>query len=140
MRNNYDYIIGIDTGVKTGFAVWNSKNKKLDKVETTNIHRVILDIARSRANYIDMLIRIEDARLRKWVQGGREKLQGVGSVKRDAKIFEDMCKELGIDYELVPPKNNKTKLSAAAFKAITKWEGRTSEHSRDAAMLVFGYN
>ena len=30
------------------------------------------------------------------------------------------------------------KLDAAAFKRLTSWQGRTSEHGRDAAMLVWG--
>ena len=36
------------------------------------------------------------------------------------------------------PKDNKTKLNADQFSRITKWEGRTNEHGRDAAMLIFG--
>lgn len=45
----------------------------------------------------------------------------------------------GIPFELVAPKNNKTKVSADYFKKLTGWEGRTNEHERDCAMLVFGY-
>lgn len=41
--------------------------------------------------------------------------------------------------EMVPPKNNKTKLDATKFKQITGWKERTNEHGRDAAMLCFGY-
>ena len=39
---------------------------------------------------------------------------------------------------MVHPKNNRTKLCAQLFAKYTKYEARTSEHSRDAAMLVFG--
>lgn len=81
---------------------------------------------------------IEDARQRKWFgHSGREKLQGAGSVKRDSRIWEDWCREQGLQYRMVPPKNNRTKLSAAQFRALTKWHGKTSEHARDAACLVF---
>ena len=44
----------------------------------------------------------------------------------------------GIDFEAVPPKNNKTKMTAEAFERMTGWKGRTNEHGRDAAMLVYG--
>lgn len=82
---------------------------------------------------------IEDARQRKWFgNAGREKLQGAGSVKRDSQIWEDWCMEQGFQYRMVAPKNNCTKLSSAQFKTLTKWVGKTSEHSRDAALLVFG--
>lgn len=82
---------------------------------------------------------IEDARQRKWFGNtGRERLKGAGSVCRDASIWEGWCKEQGLQYRMIAPKNNRTKLSAAQFKALTKWQGNTSEHSRDAAILVFG--
>ena len=32
----------------------------------------------------------------------------------------------------------KLKMDAKAFLAYTKYQGKTSEHSRDAAMLVYG--
>jgi hypothetical protein len=86
-----------------------------------------------------IFVRFEDARLRKWFgNAGREKLQGAGSIKRDCVIWNDFLTRKQIPFEAVAPKNNKTKLSSKAFKEITKYEGKTSEHSRDAAMLVFG--
>nr|DAU07334.1 MAG TPA: resokvase [Caudoviricetes sp.]DAU90445.1 MAG TPA: resolvase [Caudoviricetes sp.] len=133
--------IGIDTGVHTGFAVWHSDTKYLAEVSTMTITqamervKMISDI-RGKDN---IRLFIEDARQRKWFgNAGREKLQGAGSVKRDSRIWEDWCREQGLQYRMVAPKNNRTKLSAAQFKALTKWQGNTSEHSRDAAILVFG--
>lgn len=95
-------------------------------------------------NAKEVFVRVEDARKRKWVpwqeneKAERGKREGAGSVKRDAIIWEDYLEELGVDYEMVAPKDNKTKLTAEAFKAVTKHDGITSEHARDAAMLVFG--
>jgi hypothetical protein len=132
-----DLLIGIDTGVNTGFAVYSPKEKRLKSVETLAIHDAILKLMELHSTH-RIKVRIEDARLRKWVLGGREKLQGIGSVKRDAKILEDMCKDKGIPYEMVAPKNNKTNLTAAYFTKLTGWVGRTSTHARDGAMLVFG--
>ncbi|MBD8008286.1 hypothetical protein [Acinetobacter pecorum] len=80
---------------------------------------------------------IEDARKRTWFTGGKEKAQGVGSVKRDAQIWEDWCIEQEFNYIMVHPKANATKTKADLFKKITGWTGRTNEHARDAAMLVF---
>ena len=39
----------------------------------------------------------------------RKRLQGVGSVKRDATIWEDYLTELGVEFEMVAPKRNITK-------------------------------
>ena len=37
------------------------------------------------------------------------------------------------------PKRNITKMSQEYFKQLTGWKKQTNEHSRDAAMLVFGF-
>jgi hypothetical protein len=136
----YDTYIGIDTGVTTGFSVWDAKDKKLTHCCGLKIHKAMEWVLQMTAGRTErVLVRFEDARLRKWFgKAGREQLQGAGSVKRDAVIWEDFCKEKGIQYERVAPKDNKTKLNAATFKAITKWVPVTNEHARDSAMLVFG--
>ena len=136
------YYIGIDSGVNTGFAVWDAKLKCFDSIESTQIHRAI-DWVKNLYSYniIEPIhVRVEDARQRNWFgKSGKEVLQGVGSVKRDAKIWEDFLTDNGISFEMVAPKNNTTKLKAESFKNITKWEGKTNEHGRDAAMLVFNF-
>lgn len=97
-----------------------------------------LDIVLTVAKANNLLVRVEDARQRRWF-GPRSdaKLQGAGSVKRDAKIWEDFLTDKKIPFEMVPPQFNTTKLKAEAFKKITKWKYATNEHARDAAMLVF---
>lgn len=59
-------------------------------------------------------------------------------VGRDCTIWDDFCRENGIEYRMMAPCRGCTKLDASKFKALTKWQGRTTEHSRDAAMIVFG--
>jgi len=135
------WIIGIDSGVNTGFAVWHTKEKRFFKIESMAIHQAIDQIKAYSNNKDQIFIRVEDARKRNWFgKSGREQLQGAGSIKRDAKIWEDFLTDLGVQFELVAPKNNKTKLNANAFKNLTGWQGKTNEHSRDAAMLVFQFN
>ena len=133
-------LIGVDTGVHTGIAVWDSGRKCLLNVSTTNVIRAMFVVLDYRSRYNgDITLRIEDARQRKWFgRAGREQLQGAGSIKRDCQIWETFCEELGIDAQFIAPKNNITKLTAEQFNTITGWQGRTTEHSRDAAMLVFG--
>ena len=85
----------------------------------------------------------EDARQRKWfpkmtAARDRARLQGAGSVKRDANIWEDALSDWGIPYEAKAPKNNITKMNAEYFARLTGWAHRCSEHARDAAMLVYG--
>jgi hypothetical protein len=140
---SYTYIIGIDTGVNTGLAVWSKSEKRFVTIETLAIHAAInfingfvsLDDKKSKT-----LIRVEDARQRKWFgERSTEKLQGAGSVKRDCKIWEDFLKDLKADFEMVAPKKGMTKMDAARFKQMTGYTGLTSSHARDAAMLVYGF-
>ena len=134
-------IIGIDPGVKTGIAVYDPELKRLLSVDTFKIYQAMQFILYYKENHFTVFVRIEDARLRKWYgNSGREVLQGAGSVKRDCGIWQDFLTDEYIDFDLVAPKNNRTKISAEMFKKITGYEGRTSEHGRDAAMMVYGIN
>lgn len=133
-------MVGIDTGVNTGFAVALDEGQggRLIEVNSLTITQSMSRVIQLCELYghAEVCLYIEDARQRKWFTGGREKAQGVGSVKRDAQIWEDWCKENKINYKLIHPKDNCTKYKADAFKKVTGWLGRTNEHARDAAMLV----
>lgn len=138
----YSYLIGVDCGVNTGFAVWDVSNKCFLEISCYKIHEAITKVKQCHEfNIVNPIkVRVEDARKRTWFgKAGREQLQGAGSIKRDAKIWEDFLTDLGVDFEMVAPKNNRTKVNADSFKKLTKWEGRTNEHSRDAAFLVLGF-
>jgi len=134
----YDYIIGIDPGVKTGVAIWDVKNRRLAVVDSFLIHKA-MELVKGYASSENVLVRVEDARLRKWF-GDRADFnhQGAGSIKRDCGIWHDCLHDTGIEYEMVKPIIGCTKLTTPQFKALTGWQPRTNEHARDAAMLVYG--
>ena len=136
------YIIGIDTGVNTGYAVWDRVEKKLLEVETLKIHKALKKVEGFYCLFGSegVLVRVEDARKRKWFGGGDAsyKSQGAGSVKRDSLVWEDFLKDLGADFEMLHPAKGLTKWSAEAFKSVTGWKERCSGHARDAAMLCYG--
>ena len=133
------YYIGIDPGVNTGFARWDKDDKIIVTCTTTTIHYAMLAIYKLHDEGISFFVRVEDARKRKWFgNAGRDQLQGAGSIKRDCKIWEDFLTDLEAPFEMVAPKNNKTKMDAKIFQKITGWKERTNEHARDAAMLVYG--
>lgn len=133
--------IGIDPGTHTGVAVWDSREGEFLSLETLPIHIAltrVLGIAERNRDNVQVVF--EDARQRTWFGKGdtNAKLQGAGSVKRDCSIWEDFCKDYGIPFQAKPPVKGATKVSAEYFKMISHYTGRTSEHSRDAAMLVIG--
>ena len=133
-------IAGIDPGVKTGFAVWSRVEQRLTTVETVGITRA-MTLIRTMADAETLhSVRFEDARMRTWFGArGREALQGAGSIKRDCSIWQEFLQGLvGVPFLPVSPQAKGAKLDAQAFKRLTGWQGRTSEHGRDAALLVFG--
>lgn len=141
MEKTYKYAIGIDTGVHTGFAIWNIMNQEFIACKTMQIDEVMELIKEIYESHNDFIVVVEDARLRKFFKGENmaAKQQGAGSIKRDAKIWEDYLTRLRIDFKLVNPTSRKTKITSEYFKKISKYEGHTSNHARDAAMLVLGY-
>lgn len=145
---HHKILIGIDTGVNTGICVYGRIKKVFVSLECGKIHNsmelVKIWYNAKQGSEDKVFVRVEDARLRKWIpQQKNEKAElgraaGAGSVKRDAQIWEHFLTDLGVDFEMVAPKNNKTKLDAVMFKRITGWQNKTNGHSRDAGMLVFG--
>ena len=71
----------------------------------------------------------------------RERIsQNVGSNKRDSALLIELCQRLGLNVVPVPPRRkNNTKHSPEIFEKITGWKNRTSEHGRDAAMLIVNH-
>jgi hypothetical protein len=142
-----DLFIGIDSGTHTGIAVWIKPKQTFELIKTVPIH-VAMEMVRERKDRI-MLVRVEDPRQRgaekltrfdpESVKKYVAKLQGVGSVKRDASIWEDFLTDLKIPFDMCRPGSKITKWTPEYFKTVTKYTGRTTNHSRDAAMLIYGY-
>lgn len=136
--------VGIDTGVNTGIAVWDSEKRELLSLDTVTIDEALFRVLGLVAEYQDIRVVVEDARLRRWVPDTHDvrkemaRRLGAGSVKRDAKIWEDFLKRMKIPFQMVAPLRGATKWARDSFASVTGYTGRTTEHSRDAAMLVFG--
>ena len=146
------FLIGIDTGVKTGFAIaidsLDGRGGKLDDVSSFTITQAmkrVLECVEEQGKE-NVKLFIEDPRQRSWFGGmdakqakyGAGVREGVGSVKRDASIWEDWCKEEDLLFDMVHPAANATKHKAPIFKKLTGWNKPTNEHGRDAAMIVSG--
>ena len=130
-------IIGIDPGTHAGIAVYDKAAKEIIFLKTVDIIEAIDKVRELKSETV--LVRFEDARLRSWFgKAGREQLQGAGSIKRDCAIWEKFLKAEKIPFEAVAPRNIMTKMEAGYFAKLTGYKGLTSEHARDAAMLVWG--
>ena len=129
--------IGIDPGTHTGYAAWDMERNQLSAVSTLKIHKAMAFVLEVHYSGLLHSVTFEDARLRRWLGNkGREALQGAGSIKRDCAIWADFLGDHGITYRAVAPQAGATKWGAEQFAKAFGWTGRTSEHARDAALLV----
>lgn len=131
-------IIGIDTGTKTGFC--HLKNGEICQLRTYSIIKAQAEVLHIHQSQKDIVIAIEDTRKRKWVADdiGNERLKGVGSVNRDSAIWQEFCEFYDIAYLLIAPADLKDllKMPVANFTLFSGWQGKSSEHSRDAFVLA----
>ncbi len=144
--------IGVDP--PKGFAVWDCCEKEFIEIITLDFWGIIEKL---KAYCIDPIgwqmyspchVYIEDSTQNKpvfdrtldGVVGARAAkiAQNVGMNKARTALIIEFCAINDIQYTAIrPQKGSMTKLSAGKFKQITGYTGRTSEHGRDAAMLVF---
>ena len=140
--------IGLDPGKHTGLAVWDTEAQRFKEIETQPVHKALDSVKNwinvGKAFYGGVRVYFEDARQRKWLPKDatsseyRGHLMGAGSVKRDSVIWQDALTDWGIPFEMVPPRAGATKWNADTFARITGYKGRTSNHAREAALLVYG--
>ena len=131
--------IGIDPGVNTGFALWDTEKRILTEVTSVSILAAIRLCEQMHRFGSLHSVTFEDARMRTWFGSkGAEALQGAGSIKRDCSIWAEFLGELGAPYKSISPHGKGRKLTAPEFARLTGWKARTNNHGRDAAMLVFG--
>lgn len=131
-------LIGIDTGVKTGFAVWCIQEKRFLEISTCSILDAMERVQYYKGGISDLEgLYIEDARKVKY-KTSTVKAQGAGSIKRDCQIWEEFVNRYQIKATFLRPNKDLTKFSKDKFAQLTGWKKRTSEHARDAAMLVYG--
>ena len=137
-------IVGIDPGVNTGLAVWDSSARQFLDIRCSGIVNAMEYLRRLREERTISLVVFEDARQRKWIPREKDlaefrgRAMGAGSVNRDSAIWEEWCITNRIDFVATPPHQGMTKLTDLYFRGLTGYDRRTNEHGRDAAMLVFG--
>lgn len=138
---NNKILIGIDPGVKNGFAVYDCTKKKLIQVESLKTWEVIEQISRHNLNNIinPITVYIEDPTTWKPFKGvGNQahRMKGAGSVTARFKAIIEFLEDTHILHYKIPIQGNAKKMDANMFKRVTGYKDRTNEHGRDAALLI----
>jgi len=143
------FVIGIDPA--KGFAVYDRKTKKLENLITTDFWGIIRNIDDYLSTGKLAHVYVEDPSQNKniWIANknsirtdeARKMMKiarNVGENARSGLLIIQYCDINQIpNTPMKPTKNSMTKLNAEMFYRITGWKKRSSEHSRDAAMLCW---
>lgn len=137
--------IGIDPGVSCGFALYKPATGYL-WLETFTFWELIQQLTSHVFNEPRPVVYIEDPRGNKpvffrglTIKKNNRVAQNVGSNKRDAALIIEWCRDHGFEVVTVTPNSRSlTKLTAEQFNKMTGYEGRSSQHARDAACIVWG--
>lgn len=141
-RGELQHVIGIDPGQQTGFADYDVSAGNLCIVETWRFW-VAYEMAVNFYDRSRTLAIVEDASLisptfhhSAFTEAAKAKTsQRVGQVKRESQLLIEGLRRAGFVVQGVKAQG---KVNAAQFQKLTGWQGRTSSHARDAAMLAFG--
>jgi hypothetical protein len=145
------FIIGIDPGIRTGFAVFDSNAGALIRVETLTFWTAH-DAIFTQFTADETIIRIENPNrnIPVWRTGRSQISPGeagravaiqnrvassVGKNKAHAQLLIERFESWGFEVEQVKP--SRRKWSPEEFRAATRWALKSSEHSRDAASLIY---
>lgn len=151
-------IIGIDAGRQTGIAVYDPALKSiitlklLDFWTTVEFLEGFKDWAKGDPNLIfpsdeieiEFEVVIEDPQLNAPTFVRKDmnfrialsKAQDVGRVKEQSFLLIEYLTRKKVPFKISKP--TQTKWDAKTFNQITKWQGASNEHTRDAGRLVFG--
>lgn len=143
-----DWIVGIDPGVHTGFAVYARKPIDyrwhletlafwgcFDRLESISGDRGLIGVVIEVPNAKRVLYKRKDGES---AGRGRERMAAnVGSNRREAELLAERIEQLG--YTVIRTAPTKSKWNAKELQRITGITERTNEHVRDAVRLVWDY-
>lgn len=138
---NDGYLIGIDPGIVCGVAVIGRSDGKFSTVQSCKLHELFELILALQPS--GTFVYIENPNtwvpFRKLAPGVAEmRRSGAGAVKQSYKHIIEFLEDNGIEYRHTRLQGNYKKVTAEWFRNQTGWAGKTNEHGRDAAMLIFG--
>lgn len=139
-------ILGIDPGQSTGVATF--IDGKLVKLETIQPHRLPDQLRQSGAKRVIF----EDSRLQSYLFSGYKPgartlsapqqlkiARNVGQVDAWCSLIVAVCADLSIQAHGISPRAKGSKLNATQFGELTGWTDKSSEHTRDAAVVAWRY-
>ncbi len=143
-RSSMGFLVGLDPGEQTGLALYDPMAGRLRFCTSMSFWKAVQWFG-TVAGPVAVVV-IEDARKlpvygrHRAVRGARrDKLaRNIGRIDRDTQLWLEYLTGRGYRVVLSHPSARQQKWSAQTFRQITRYQGRTNEHARDAAQLVWG--
>lgn len=141
-KQTIDVYIGIDPGKNTGIAIWHADLEELEILPAKPFWEAWEEVTLTYPPE-EVIAVVEDPTQNRPVfsrgqsRPTREKIaQDIGRNKRDAQLWIAGLERLGFAVRRVRP--TQSKWTKKTFERITGYTGRSSEHARDAARMVYG--
>jgi hypothetical protein len=134
-------IIGIDPGVVNGYSLYDTKEGKLCVVTSGKTWQIITWLKIQQELSSEIIVYIEDPTTWRPFKGSKDqshRLKAAGSVTARFRAILEYLEDNSINFVRVPIQGNAKKMSSDMFVKVTGWDGRTNEHGRDAALLIYG--
>lgn len=136
------YVVGIDPGVKTGFAVWDRAERKFRSIGTTEFWSIFDFAADVSPDDVKFIVETYDWKPTFGQRRGKASSVGVvdrmarnvGQVMREARLIIEGLRRRGFEVVECAPLGKK---NADQFRRLTGWQDRTNQHERDAAVMAF---
>lgn len=135
-------VIGLDPGVNTGMAVY--EDGELVSLQTIEPHQIEWHL--SQYQFQPLFVVFEDSRLQShvWLPSQSKGVAAniarkVGMVDAWCYLIERVCEQHDIAYMRISPKAKGGKIDAELFKKVTRWDKRSNQHERDAAIVAWHF-
>lgn len=131
--------IGVDCGVQTGVAVYDLPNKVFQAILTLNFHTALRFIRQFETYAVEVCVEWLNpnaALYGRTATASHKIAANIGAVRRETALFVGELETDGYTVRKVSPVKAK-KWTQADLERYTGWTKQTSEHSRDAARIVF---
>lgn len=131
------YAVGIDPGKQTGLAIYDRSEQRIIVAETTDFWRVYNRFYASSPDMYDVFIEMPNTKHNWHKSNDNTTSVNVGMAYRESELLAEGLERLGFNVRRVSPKQKGRKLNAEQIRKITGYEGRTSQHVRDAIALCW---
>ena len=135
-------VMGLDPGVNTGMAVY--EDGELISLQTIEPYQIEWHL--SQYQFEPLFVAFEDSRLQShvWLPSQSKGVAAniarkVGMVDAWCCLIERVCEQHNIAYMRISPKAKGGKVDAELFKKVTRWDKRSNQHERDAAMIAWQF-